>query len=132
MMKGTKKKGSRGVRGASKGRAGKGTAQREFEYRPLTAREAEDLVDRFIGTEDDGAALAFVRLLNGIVQERYAERGDVEGLARVAATRAYTKTIHGEQAFDEFAMLDPDDRAGLYPGVALRPEAEVSNVGTIG
>jgi hypothetical protein len=127
-------------------RAGKGTARRvresaqpsteqatEFKFRPVTFDQAEALVDRFIGTDDDEAALSFIRLLNGLVHERYAEDGDVEGLARVAATRAYMKTIHSEAAFEEFSMLDPErieDRRSMYPGVAGM--ADVADVGTVG
>lgn len=81
-----------------------------FAYQPLTSAQAEELTDRFISTDDDGAAWAFVRLLNGLVSARFDPHGDVESLARVAAQRAYSKTIHAEESFDLFAMTGP--RAG--------------------
>lgn len=92
----------------------------EFKYRLLTLGQAEALVDKFIGTEDDDAAWAFIRLMHGIVA-RHLEHGDVEGVAVAAASRAYAKTIHSETAFEQFSMLHPgtpSDRILMFPGVA--------------
>jgi hypothetical protein len=102
-----------------------GDPEEQF-YRAVTEEQVEELVDRFLGPDDDGAIWAFVRLLHGLVAAARTPLGDlaVEGLARTAALRAYTKTIHAEDGFDGFAKLDPDDRVGMYPGVA--------DVGTVG
>src|SRR3712207_6184823 len=114
--KGTTKRAGRSARHASAPDAG----PEEPFYRPITEAQAEELVDRILGTEDDEAALAFIRLLHGLVAAARTPLGTaaVEGLARAAGMRAYIKTIHGEDGYERFSQLDPDDRAVMYPSVA--------------
>ena len=124
--KGTEKGTTRGAEAATRPAGVPSAGTEEQFYRSITEEQAEELVDRFLGPDDDGAAWALVRLLHGLVAAARTPLGAaaVEGLARTAALRAYTKTIHAEDGFDRFAMLDPDDRAAMYSGVA--------DVGTVG
>lgn len=126
-MKGTNKATTNRARGRQ-GLPAHPTADAEEQfYRPITEGQAEELVDRILDAEeDDGAALALITLLHGLVAAARTPLGAaaVEGLARTAGMRAYMRTIHGEDGYERFTQLDPDDRAGMYPGVA--------DVGTVG
>jgi hypothetical protein len=89
-----------------------------FNYQHITPSQAQALTDQIIQQDEDEQAHAFITLLNGLIAAHYAElaelRGegsehfDMEGLAREAANRAYSKTFHFNDGATEFTMLDAD------------------------
>lgn len=76
-----------------------------FEFKPITDERAEALADKIAPDDNDETVHALIELLHGL-SEAALKHGDVEGLAMVAAHRAYTKTIHFFEAFKQFAELD--------------------------
>ena len=76
-------------------------------YKPITHERAAELADLITTYDDDETAFALIELLRGIVAAHYSgQYGDAEGLALLASHRAYSKTMHFNRAFNEFAKRD--------------------------
>ena len=88
--------------------AGEGEAERlARDYPPVEFGEIDGLVDAIIEQDDDEAAVAFVRLMNGINHSHYAEQRGVkavtlEGITGQAVARAYSKTLDFNDALERF------------------------------
>jgi len=78
-----------------------------FDYKPITHEQAAELADRITHYEDDEVVYALIKLLHGICEAKFHNK-DVEGLVLYAVHRAYSKTVHFSDAYQEFAQLDPN------------------------
>ena len=82
------------------------------EYKHITHQRAAELADILAPDDDDTIIFALIELLHGILAASMSEEhveNDVEGKVMHATHRAYVKTIHFQEAHNEFARLNPDN-----------------------
>lgn len=85
-----------------------------LRFRRVTWERAEQIVDRIIDQDADEQAHAFIELLEGITHAMFkTHMNEAESIMLAASRRAYFKTMHSHDSFNEFAALDPTNANDL-------------------